>query len=180
MYVPAGQLNKHRNSGACPQFLILLSMAGKYILWITIYGVVLALLAGLLTWAKYRFLLIDHVFEIYGLIIAVIFVGVGIWMGIKLSRPRTIVKQEIVVKEVQVPAAEISTPDPKALHELNISERELEVLRCLARGLSNDEIATQLFISLNTVKTHLSNLYFKLEAKRRTQAVEKARALGLI
>jgi DNA-binding CsgD family transcriptional regulator len=155
-------------------------MAGKTILWFTLYALVLALLAGLMTWAKYRFLLMDHVFEIYGLIIAVVFVGVGIWMGLKLSRPKTIVKQEIVVREVLVPLPINSSPDPKVLQKLNISERELEVLQCLAQGLSNEEIASKLFISLNTVKTHLSNLYFKLEVKRRTQAVEKARTIGLI
>ena len=155
-------------------------MVNKKFLWITLYGLVLALLAGLMTWAKYRFLLVDHVYEIYGLIIAVIFVGLGIWMGLRLSRPKTIVKHEIVIKEVQVPVAETSPVDPRVLQELNISERELEVLQCLARGLSNEEIARQLFISLNTVKTHLSNLYFKLDVKRRTQAVEKARSLGII
>ena len=155
-------------------------MVNKKFLWITLYGLVLALLAGLMTWAKYRFLLVDHVFEIYGLIIAVVFVGLGIWMGLRLSRPKTIVKQEIVIKEVQVRAGVVSPVDPKVLQELNVSERELEVLQCLARGLSNEEIAGQLFVSLNTVKTHLSNLYFKLEVKRRTQAVEKARLLGLI
>lgn len=155
-------------------------MVKKRFLFITLYGLVLALLAGLMTWARYRFLLVDHVFEIYGLIIAVVFVGLGIWMGLRLSRPNTIVKHEIVVKEVRVPALAPMPVDPKVLQDLNISERELEVLRCLAQGLSNEGIATQLFISLNTVKTHLSNLYFKLEVKRRTQAVEKARSLGII
>jgi DNA-binding CsgD family transcriptional regulator len=155
-------------------------MVKKKFLWITLYGLVLALLAGLMTWAKYRFLLVDHVFEIYGLIIAVVFVGLGIWMGLRLSRPKTIVTHEIVIKEVQIPSALTSPVDPKVLRDLNVSERELEVLQCLARGLSNEEIGGQLFISLNTVKTHLSNLYFKLDVKRRTQAVEKARSLGVI
>lgn len=155
-------------------------MLKKKFLWISLYGLALALLAGLMTWAKYRFLLVDHVFEIYGLIIAVVFVGLGIWMGLRLSAPKTIVKQEIVIKEVHVPAAVSAKVNPKVLQEFNVSERELEVLQCLAEGLSNDEIAGELFISLNTVKTHLSNLYFKLEVKRRTQAVEKARSLGMI
>jgi DNA-binding CsgD family transcriptional regulator len=155
-------------------------MANKKFLWITLYGLALALLSGLMTWAKYRFLLVDHVFEIYGLIVAVIFVGLGIWMGLRLSRPKTIVQQEIVIKEVRVAAVEKSSVDRKVLQNLNVSERELEVLQCLAQGLSNEEIAAQLFISLNTVKTHLSNLYFKLDVKRRTQAVEKARTMGII
>jgi DNA-binding CsgD family transcriptional regulator len=163
-----------------PQFPILPSMPTRSILMISLYGLTLALLAGLMTWAKYRFLLMDHVFEIYGLIIAVVFVGVGIWMGLKLSRPKTIVEEKIVIREIEVPVVPTVTADPKALQQLGISDREFEVLQCLAQGLSNEEIATRLFISLNTVKTHLSNLYFKLDVKRRTQAVEKARSMGLI
>ncbi len=152
----------------------------KTLLSLTLYGLSLAALAALMTWAKYRFLLFDHVWEIYGLIIAVIFVGVGIWMGLKLSRPKTIIQQEILIREVPLQVPAILSPDPQLLARLNISGRELEVLQSLARGKSNEEIASELFISLNTVKTHLSNLYFKLDVKRRTQAIEKARSLGLI
>ena len=94
-------------------------MVKKRFLFITLYGLVLALLAGLMAWARYRFLLVDHVFEIYGLIVAIVFVGLGIWMGLRLSRPKTIVKHEIVIKEVQVPAAETSLVDPRVLQELN-------------------------------------------------------------
>ncbi|HEX2605930.1 MAG TPA: LuxR C-terminal-related transcriptional regulator [Flavisolibacter sp.] len=161
-------------------------MAGRTFLWIVFYGLALALLAGLMTWARYRFLLIDHTEEIYGLIIGVIFIGIGIWMGLKLSRPKTIVVKETVVqtetviREIRVPEEKTAKADPALLEKLNISLREQEVLHFLAQGLSNEEIAGRLFVSLNTVKTHLSNLYFKLEVKRRTQAVEKARSLGLI
>lgn len=155
-------------------------------LWITLYALALALLSALLAWARYRFLLMDHVTEIYGLIIAIIFISLGIWMGLKLSRPKTIIQKETiiqtetVVKEVPVTPGNKKEADPQLLEKLNISHRELEVLQCLARGLSNEEIAGQLFVSQNTIKTHLSNLYFKLDAKRRVQAVEKARALGLV
>jgi DNA-binding NarL/FixJ family response regulator len=161
-------------------------MTGRTILWVALYGLALALLAGLMTWAKYRFLVMDHSLEIYGLIIGVIFVGVGVWMGLRLASPKTIVRTETVVqtetiiKEVQVPVYDKQNADPEQLAKLNISQRELEVLQYLAQGLSNDEIAGQMFVSQNTVKTHLSNLYVKLDAKRRTQAVEKARALGLV
>nr|MBP6568782.1 winged helix-turn-helix transcriptional regulator [Saprospiraceae bacterium] len=61
-----------------------------------------------------------------------------------------------------------------------LSKRELEVLGLISDGLSNEEIAEKLFISLNTIKTHTSNLFEKLEVKRRTQATEKAKRLGLI
>ncbi len=154
--------------------------------WIVPYALALALLSGLMSWAKYRFLVMDNLMEIYGLITGIVFIGVGIWMGLKLSRPRTIIQKETiiqtetVIKEVPVPVENKRESDPKLLEKLNISHRELEVLQCMASGLSNEEIARQLFVSLNTVKTHLSNLYFKLDAKRRVQAVEKARALGLI
>ena len=161
-------------------------MSSKTILWVFLYGLALALLAALMTWAKYRFLVMDNALEIYGLVIGVIFVVIGVWMGLKLARPKTIVRTETVIqtetiiKEVPIPVYEKQKARPEQLAKLNISQREFEVLQFLAQGLSNDEIAGQLFVSQNTVKTHLSNLYFKLDAKRRTQAVEKARALGLV
>jgi len=161
-------------------------MERRTLLWVVVYGMALAVLAALMTWARYRFLLMDHMLEVYGLIVGVIFISVGIWMGLKLSRPRTIVQTEIVVqtetviKEVPVLATPRMEVNSQHLQRLNISGRELEVLQCVADGLSNEEIAARLFISLNTVKTHLSNLYFKLEVKRRTQAVEKARSLGIV
>jgi ATP/maltotriose-dependent transcriptional regulator MalT len=66
------------------------------------------------------------------------------------------------------------------LAQTGISKREYEVLELMAQGLSNQEIAEKLFVSLNTVKTHTSNLFVKLDAKRRTQAIQKAKELGLI
>ncbi len=161
-------------------------MAGKTVLWLVLYGLALAVLAAVMTWARYQFLVMDNALEIYGLIIGVVFVVVGAWMGTKLATPKTIVRTETVVhtetivKEVHVPVYEKQKADPDQLAKLNISQREYEVLQYLAQGMSNDEIAGQMFVSQNTVKTHLSNLYFKLDARRRTQAVEKARALGLV
>jgi ATP/maltotriose-dependent transcriptional regulator MalT len=70
--------------------------------------------------------------------------------------------------------------DPALLQELGISKREFEVLELIANGLSTREISEKLFISHNTVKTHTSNLFQKLNAKRRTQAVRKAKSLGLL
>jgi DNA-binding CsgD family transcriptional regulator len=149
--------------------------------WIVWYGAGLAALTSLMVWIRYSFLVLNHALELYSLFIGIVFVGLGIWMGLKLSRPKTIVQTETIIKEVQVPVPAANIPatftNPS---DYNISQREYEVLQLLARGLSNQEIAGSMFVSENTVKTHLSNLYFKLDVKRRTQAVEKARSVGLI
>ena len=146
---------------------------------ILLYGVSLALLLLLLKWLELRFIIFDHAFELYIGAIALIFTGLGIWLALKLSKPR--LKTVIVEKEVYI---NNNTDDfvlnEKEIANLGISKRELEVLQLMAEGLSNGEIATQLFVSLNTIKTHTSKLFEKLDAKRRTQAIEKAKRLSLI
>ncbi len=148
--------------------------------WIVLYGIGLAAITSLMVWVRYSFLVLDHTLELYSLFIGIIFIGLGIWMGLKLSRPKTIVHTETIIKEIQVPVPTEKISGGTAPEQFNISQREYEVLQLLASGMSNQEIAGQMFVSENTVKTHLSNLYFKLEVKRRTQAVEKARSVGLI
>ncbi len=161
-------------------------MTSKGPIGITLYAAALAVFAALMTWAKYRFLFLDNAPEWYGLIVGLIFVVVGIWIGLKLAKPKTliqketIVRTETVIREVALPAKESPEEVAKLLARLNISQREYEVLQFLAGGLSNGEIAERMYLSQNTIKTHLSNLYTKLDAKRRTQAVEKARSLGLV
>ena len=143
-----------------------------------LYGISLGLLLFLLKWLELRFLVIDHAFEIYAGAIAIIFTSLGIWLALKLSRP----KVETVVVEKQVfvtPPADFS-PNTVAISELELSRRELQVLELMAKGHSNEEIAREIFVSLSTVKTHNQNLFFKLDVKRRTQAVEKARRLQII
>lgn len=161
-------------------------MLRKLILPGLLYGAALGLLAVLMAWGKYRLVIIYHAVELYALLIGIIFVVVGAWLGRMLTKPKTIVQQEIVIREVEV---HVPAPAPQesklfisdgAKAATGISQRELDVLQLLARGLSNEEIAAELFVSTNTVKTHLSNLYFKLDVKRRTQAVEKSRSMGLL
>jgi ATP/maltotriose-dependent transcriptional regulator MalT len=130
----------------------------------------------LLQLVEYRFLVIQHSLEIYGALVAAIFAGVGIWLGQKLTRTERVV----VVKEVPVPATEPFTLNQAKLGDLGITPRELEILELIAQGLSNREIAERLFVSENTVKTHSSRLFEKLSAKRRTQAVQIGKELGLI
>jgi DNA-binding CsgD family transcriptional regulator len=143
---------------------------------ILIYGVCGGLLISILQLVEYRFLVLEYSFEMYGALIAAIFATVGIWLGLKLTRK----EQVVVVKEVPVPAAEAFTLNEAKLGDLGITPRELEILALIAKGLSNREIAGRLFVSENTVKTHSSRLFEKLSARRRTQAVQIGKELGLI
>jgi ATP/maltotriose-dependent transcriptional regulator MalT len=70
--------------------------------------------------------------------------------------------------------------DEKRREGLGITRREMEVLELIAQGMSNQEIAAKLFVSENTVKTHLSRVFDKLGAKRRTQAVQMGKEMGLL
>jgi DNA-binding NarL/FixJ family response regulator len=133
---------------------------------IILYGGALASLLFLLKWLEWRFIVFDHAIEVYSGAIALLFTGIGIWLALKLTRPR---------------AMTVTTPDPTPTGKnLGLSARELQVLQLMAEGLSNQEIAGRLFVSLNTVKTHSSRIFEKLDVRRRTQAVDKARRLKLI
>ena len=143
---------------------------------ILIYGVCGGLLIIILQLVEYRFLVLSYSFEIYGAVIAAIFAAVGIWLGLKLTKT----EQVVVVKEVPVLTPATFTLNEAKLGDLGITPRELEILELIAKGLSNRGIAERLFVSENTVKTHSSRLFEKLSAKRRTQAVQIGKELGLI
>jgi DNA-binding CsgD family transcriptional regulator len=153
-----------------------------------LYGISLAILLFLLKWLELRFIIIDHAFDIYIGTIAIVFTALGIWLALKLTKPKVktvvvekeIYIQNIVEKEVYVDIANVFAINKKELTDLGLSKRELEVLQLMAEGLSNQEIASRLFVSLNTIKTHSSRLFEKMDVKRRTQATEKAKRLGLI
>lgn len=141
-----------------------------------IYGLCGGLLIVVLKVIEFRFLVLAHSLEIYGGLVAVLFAALGIWLGLKLTR-----KQEVlIVKEVPVLAAQPFTLNEQRLKDLGITPRELEILELIAQGMSNREIADKLFVSENTVKTHSSRLFDKLDARRRTQAVQIAKEMGLI
>lgn len=147
---------------------------------IIIYGSSLALLLLILKWLEYRFVVVSHSFEIYIGGIALIFMGLGIWLALKLAKPKVETLIVEVEKEVFVNTGPDFVFNEVELEKLGISKRELEVLQLMSAGLSNNEIAEKLFVSLNTVKTHSSKLFEKLDVKRRTQAIEKAKRLNLI
>ncbi|HEU5290030.1 MAG TPA: response regulator transcription factor [Cyclobacteriaceae bacterium] len=135
---------------------------------IFLYGLALAALITLLKFLEYRLFVRDLSMEFYIGIIALMFTVLGVWVGLKLTRKKTI----IINPNFQF--------DESRLEKYGISKREYEVLELMSKGHSNQEIADKLFVSLNTVKTHSSNLFLKLEAKRRTQAIQRAKELALI
>lgn len=153
----------------------------RHVLW---YGLAAGLLIVLLRLVEYRWLVLTHSFELYGALLAIIFAAVGIWVGLRLTTPKVVVEERIVLREVpgtvtQVPATDFSRDDDQVA-ALGVTPRELEILGLLAEGLSNREIAERLYVSENTVKTHASRLFDKLEVRRRTQAVQRGQQLRLI
>ncbi|QBZ98727.1 response regulator transcription factor [Flavobacterium sangjuense] len=142
------------------------------------YALAMAILMLLLRWLEFRFLILEHQYEIYVGLIAVFFLLFGIWAANKVTKPKE--KTVIIEKEVRVISNDDFVLNETELQERKISKRELEVLTLMAEGLSNQEIAERLFVSLNTIKTHSAKLFEKLEVKRRTQAIETAKKLLLL
>ena len=135
---------------------------------ILIYGVAMAALTGILKFIEYRYFVRDLSLEFYLGVVAILFAGLGVWAGLRLTRRKVVIAN---------PDFKLNGPE---LQRLGISKREYEVLELMAQGLSNQEIADKLFVSLNTVKTHSSNLFMKLDARRRTPAVRRAKEFELL
>jgi len=155
---------------------------------VIVYGLLGGVLVALLKLVEYQHFVHTYPGEIYGGLVAVLFTAVGIYLGRRWHRAH----QEVVVKEVPVevrvpvptPAAAAAgapfTADLSQLARLGITQREFEILRLIAEGLSNREIGERAFIAENTVKTHSSRLFDKLGVSRRVQAVQRARELRLL
>jgi DNA-binding CsgD family transcriptional regulator len=152
---------------------------------ILICGLLGGVLIAVLRWSEYQFLVIDHSVEIYAALVAAVFAGLGIWLGIRMTRPKPMARseQEIPVagiEPVAMAAGGPFVPDEKKRDDLGITRREMEILELVAQGMSNREIAEKLFVSQNTVKTHCSRAFDKLGARRRTEAVVMGKKLGLL
>ena len=132
---------------------------------ILVYALALAAGAFALQWLHYKFLIRAFSTEIYIGLIALGFAALGVWAGLKLARQS---------------APAVFERNTAALAALGITQRERQVLALLAQGRSNKEIAQELGVSPNTIKTQVASLYQKLDVQRRTQAIQKARELGLI
>ena len=128
-----------------------------------IYGGLMGVLLLLMQMLHYKVMIRDVRIEVFGGLIAILFLGVGVWLGLQFLK----------VKE----ASKVNREKAKAQQ---LSDREIEVLQLLAQGHSNQQIADQLFVSLNTIKTHISKIYQKLNVSKRTQAVQKALEMAII
>ncbi len=129
------------------------------------YGALLAAGTLILQWLDYERLARMHSGDIYLFLVAAAFLVLGIVLGVRVFA---------------APAPVAFDGNPKAQAALGLSERELEVLQELAAGRSNKEIAAHLHVSPNTVKTHVARLFEKLDARRRTEAIHRARELGIV
>lgn len=132
------------------------------------YGLAMAALIGLLKFIEFQFFIRDLSIEFYIAAVAVLFTGLGVWPGRQLTRKKVVVIHPDF------------TLDERELQRLGINNREHEVLMLIAQGLSNKEIAEKLFVSSSTIKTHSSNLFMKLNVRRRTQAIQRAKELRLL
>ncbi len=141
---------------------------------IILYGLILAILVFVLKWLQWKFLIVDNAIDIYIGLIAVFFTALGVWVAMQLVKPKT----KTIVIEKEVP--EKFSVNETELKKLDLSNREYEVLQLLAKGYSNADIANNLFLSVSTVKTHVSNLFLKMDVKSRTQTIEKAKRLKII
>lgn len=138
---------------------------------VLVFGGLVTAILILFQLGRYSFISGDITTEVLIGITAVVFLGIGLWVRSK----------QTPAQEPEVAPTDLSPADLIAkLKSLQITEREFEVLGHIASGLSNKEIAEQLFLSESTIKTHVSNLLNKLDARRRTQAVERARTIGIL
>jgi DNA-binding CsgD family transcriptional regulator len=139
------------------------------------YGLAMALLMVALRWFQFRFFLFDHSTEIYFGVVAVLFTSLGMWIAHNLSNT------QLTKPQLTLSVSEMKTEvSQEAIDAAGLSRRELEILQMMATGMSNQEIADALFISLSTVKSHVSSVFTKLDVVRRTQAIEKAKTLKII
>ncbi len=145
--------------------------------YLFLYGALMAALVLLLKWLEWKFFIADNSIEIYIGLIALFFLVFGVWIARQffIQKTKTVIVEKEVIREVS--NLQI---DQTALENLQLTNREYEVLDQIVQGNSNAQIAANLFLSLSTVKTHASNLYAKLDVKSRTQAIEKAKRLKII
>ena len=143
-----------------------------------LYGALMAILVFVLKWLQWKYLITDNSLDIYIGLIAIFFTFLGVWVANQLFKPK--IQTIIVEKEVYPTQPDDFKINEAELKKLNLTNREYEILQLLTQGCSNAEIAEKLFLSLSTVKTHISNLFVKMDVKSRTQALEKANRLKII
>lgn len=134
------------------------------------YALVLALALFGFQYLGYFYMSKQIEIDLYLGIIAIVFLAIGAYAGVILKR-----KHELEKVRANPPHININVET-----DADLSDREKEVLLNIALGYTNKEIADRLFVSVNTIKTHINNIYSKLDVNRRTQAVSKAKELKII
>jgi len=142
------------------------------------YSFLMGLFVFVLKWLQWKYVIADHAIEIYIGAVALLFTALGIWIAHKIIKPGP--AQIIIEKEILVPTPLKPVFNKTAWEKLGLTNRENEVLQLLVKGYSNAEIAEKLFLSVSTIKTHVSNLFFKLGVTSRIKAIEKAKTLHII
>ena len=132
------------------------------------FGLIIAALLVLFQLSKVSVFIPDLPQDTILGIVGGVFIALGIYLGLKFRK----------VEVVEV-AAKVEI-DTQMIEKLGLTEREMEVLQLISEGFSNQEIGEKLFISESTIKTHISNLFVKLDVKRRTQAVTRAKEIRII
>jgi DNA-binding CsgD family transcriptional regulator len=143
---------------------------------VALYGAGGGVLIALLDLIEYKHFVHEYPTSIYGVLVALIFTTLGIYFGLRWTRS----KEVVVIREVPVRSDGPFVLNAEKLKEVGLTAREHEILAEIAQGLSNREIGEKLFVSENTVKTHSSRLFEKMQVNRRVQAVQKGKDLGLI
>lgn len=132
---------------------------------IIVFGLLILTLLLLFQFSKYAVISGDLNSEVAIALIALVFFFVGVYLNKKSLQKQKVISEDINHKKIKA---------------LDISKREYEVLIGISEGLSNKEIGEKLFVSESTIKTHVSNLLTKLNAKRRTQALQIAKDFNII
>jgi DNA-binding CsgD family transcriptional regulator len=137
------------------------------------FGLIILALLVLFQLAQYSYFRFNYGAEIWIGVFSIAFLAIGIFLSKRLFKTKPhIIEKQIVVDNF--------TLDEKQLEKSGISKRELEILQLINEGLSNQQIAGKLFVSENTVKKHISNLFLKLDVERRTEAVKKAKEMRIL
>lgn len=145
---------------------------------IMLYGLAIASLIFGLKWLQWNFLIADNAIDIYIGLIAIVFTILGVWVASQLIKPKT--QTVFVEKEIIIQQTKKFILNQTELNRLDLTNREYQILKLIVQGHSNADIATQLFLSLSTIKTHVSNLYAKMNVKSRFQAITRAKRLEIV
>jgi DNA-binding CsgD family transcriptional regulator len=154
------------------------NVLGKGVRHITLYGLAIAVIIFGLKWLQWEFLIVNNAIDIYIGLIAIGFTILGIWIASQLieGEKHTIFKEN----PIRMDSPKKFNLNQIELKRLNLTTREYQILKLLAQGYSNADIAEKLFLSLSTIKTHVSNLYGKMNVKSRFEAITRARQMEIV